>query len=42
MTKEEIKHRDELNKASRIISGLGYVPDESMCCDKLQKLCNVY
>ena len=34
MTKEEIKHRDELSKASRIISELGYVPDESMCCDK--------
>jgi hypothetical protein len=34
MTKEEIKHRDELGKASRIISELGYVPDETMCCDK--------
>lgn len=34
MTKEEIKHRDELGKASRIISELGYVPDESMCSDK--------
>lgn len=32
--KEEIKHRDELGKASRIISELGYVPDESMCSDK--------
>lgn len=34
MTKEEIKHRDELGKASRIISELGYVPDELMCSDK--------
>ena len=34
MTKEEIKHRDELGKASRIISELGYVPDETMCSDK--------
>lgn len=34
MTKEEIKHRDELGKASRIISELGYVPDDSMCSDK--------
>lgn len=34
MTKEEIKHRDELGKASQIISELGYVPDDSMCSDK--------
>ncbi len=34
MTQEEIKHRDELGKASRIISELGYVPDDSMCSDK--------
>ena len=34
MTKEEIKHRDELGKVSRIISELGYVPDELMCSDK--------
>ena len=34
MTKEEIKHRDELGKASRIISELGYVPDDLMCSDK--------
>ena len=34
MTKEEIKHRDELVKASRIISELGYVPDDLMCSDK--------
>lgn len=34
MTKEEIRHRDELGKASRIISELGYVPDEAMCSDK--------
>ena len=34
MTKEEIKHRDELGKASRIISELGYVPDKFMCSDK--------
>lgn len=34
MTKEEIKHRDELFKASRIISELGYVPNESMYSDK--------
>jgi hypothetical protein len=34
MTQEEIKHQDELGKASRIISELGYVPDESMCSDK--------
>lgn len=34
MTKEEIKHIDELGKASKVISELGYVPDISMCCDK--------
>lgn len=34
MTQEEIKHQDELGKVSRIISELGYVPDESMCSDK--------
>ena len=34
MTQEQIKHGDELGKASRIISELGYVPDESMCSDK--------
>ena len=34
MTKEEIKHQDELGKASRVISELGFVPDEAMCCDK--------
>lgn len=34
MTQEEIKHWDELGKASRVISELGYVPDEVMCCDK--------
>ena len=34
MTQEDIKHRDELGKASRIISELGYVPDDSMCSDK--------
>lgn len=34
MNKEEIKHRDELFKASRIISELGYAPNESMCSDK--------
>ena len=34
MTKEEIKHRDELGKASRIISELGYMPIEAMCSDK--------
>lgn len=34
MTQEEIKHRDELGKARRIISKLGYTPDLSMCSDK--------
>ena len=34
MTRKEKKHRDELGKASIIISELGYVPDESMCSDK--------
>lgn len=34
MNKQEIKHRDELGKASRVISELGYVPDEAMCSDK--------
>lgn len=29
MTKEEIKHRDELGKVSGIISELGFVPNES-------------
>ena len=34
MTKSDIKHIDELGKASRIIRELGYVPDISMCCDR--------
>ncbi|MBR1880028.1 MAG: hypothetical protein IJ804_04670 [Prevotella sp.] len=34
ITQEELKHRDELYKSSRIISELGYEPDISMCCDK--------
>lgn len=34
LTRVEIKHRDELGKASRIISELGYMPDVSMCSDK--------
>lgn len=34
MTQEDIKHRDELGKATRIISELGYAPNESMCSDK--------
>lgn len=33
MNKDIIKQRDELGKAFRIISELGYVPDMSMCCD---------
>ena len=33
MNKRDIKHRDELYKASAIISQLGFVPDESMCDD---------
>lgn len=34
MTQQEIKHIDELGKASKVISELGYVPDETMCSDK--------
>ena len=34
MTKTDIKHIDELGKASRIIRELGYEPDESMCDDR--------
>ena len=34
MSKEVIKHRNELGMAWQIISELGYVPDESMCSDK--------
>lgn len=34
MMKEVFKHRDELNKASRVISELGFIPNDSMCCDK--------
>ena len=34
MTKEEIKHRDELSKASHIIRELGYEPNISMCEDR--------
>ena len=34
MTKEEIKHRDELSKASHIIRELGYEPNISMCDDR--------
>lgn len=34
MNRIEIKHRDELYKASRVISELGYMPNESMCGDK--------
>ena len=34
MSIEEIKHIDELGKASRIIKELGYEPDESMCDDR--------
>ncbi len=34
MTKTDIKHIDELGKASRIIKELGYEPDESMCDDR--------
>ena len=33
MNKRDIKHRDELYKASTIISQLGFVPNESMCGD---------
>ena len=34
MKKIDIKHIDELGKASRIIRELGYEPDESMCDDR--------
>ena len=34
MTRTDIKHIDELGKASRIIKELGYEPDESMCDDR--------
>jgi len=34
MIKTEIKHIDELDKASRIIKELGYEPDETMCDDR--------
>lgn len=34
MTKEEIKHRDELSKASHIIRELGYEPNISMYDDR--------
>ncbi len=34
MTKTDIKHIDELGKASRIIRELGYELDESMCDDR--------
>ena len=34
MTQTDIKHIDELGKASRIIKELGYEPDESMCDDR--------
>lgn len=34
MNKTDIKHIDELGKASRIIKELGYEPDESMCADR--------
>ena len=34
MTKTDIKHIDELGKASRMIKELGYEPDESMCDDR--------
>ena len=34
MTKTDIKHTDELGKASHIIKELGYEPDESMCDDR--------
>ena len=33
-SKTDIKHIDELGKASRIIKELGYAPDESMCADR--------
>lgn len=31
--KNDIKHRDELGKASLVISELGFIPNESMCGD---------
>lgn len=31
---KDTRHRDELWKASRIISELGFVPDDSMCDDR--------
>lgn len=34
MTQADIKHRDELGKASRIIRELGFKPDELMCDDR--------
>lgn len=34
MTQIDLKHIDELGKASRIIKELGYEPDESMCDDR--------
>ena len=34
ITKVEIKHIDELGKASRVIRKLGYEPDELMCDDR--------
>lgn len=34
MTKEEIKHRDELSKASHIIREMEYEPNISMCDDR--------
>lgn len=34
MNNSETKHKDEIYKASRVISELGYEPDISMCCDK--------
>ena len=34
MKQTDIKHIDELGKASRIIRELGYEPDKSMCEDR--------
>lgn len=34
MNNEEIRHRDELFKASRVIRELGYMPDDAMCGDR--------
>lgn len=34
MTKDEIKHRDELHKAKSIILELGFIPDKTMCGDR--------